>query len=128
VSGFLTTHVLDISTGRPAAGMRLELARYGEDAREILKRVETNSNGRTDQPLLEGEEFRRGIYELVFHVGEYFRKDESPPVPAGEYFGEQPGPDFLTLVPVRFGISDPEDHYHVPLLASPWAYSTYRGS
>ena len=113
--GFLTTHVLDTAHGRPAAGLRIELFRLEGDERQPLKTVRTNDDGRTDEPLLNESEFGRGVYEIVFHVG--------------EYFGEEGGdPPFLDLVPLRFGVSDREAHYHVPLLASPWAYSTYRGS
>ncbi len=113
--GRLTTHVLDIARGRPAAGMMLELARLDENSeRRVLKTARTNDDGRTDEPLLEEEGFERGVYEITFHVG--------------EYFGEGSDPPFLDRVPVRFGISDPNAHYHVPLLASPWSYSTYRGS
>jgi 5-hydroxyisourate hydrolase len=115
----LTTHVLDTARGRPAAGMALELAHLGEDGeRRLLKRVRTNADGRTDEPLLSGEESVRGVYEIVFEVGEYFAG--RPEV------GD--APPFLDRVPLRFGISDPAAHYHVPLLTSPWSYSTYRGS
>jgi 5-hydroxyisourate hydrolase len=119
MAGRLTTHVLDTARGRPAAGIALELARFtGENGdRRILKTARTNSDGRTDEPLLAGEELSSGVYELVFDVGDYFA--ESPG--AG-------GPPFLGRVPIRFGIADPSAHYHVPLLVSPWAYSTYRGS
>jgi 5-hydroxyisourate hydrolase len=115
----LTTHVLDTANGHPAAGMALELARLSEDGeRRILKRVRTNADGRTDEPLLSREESVRGVYEIVFDVGEYFAgrteaRDELP---------------FLDRVPLRFGVSNPSAHYHVPLLTSPWSYSTYRGS
>ena len=117
MGGFLTTHVLDTARGRPAAGMTLELSRVENEERRPLKRVETNADGRTDAPLLGGGEFEAGLYEIVFDVGGYF---------AGE-----PGvsdPPFLDRVPIRFGIADPSAHYHVPLLASPWSYNTYRGS
>jgi len=117
VPGRLTTHVLDTAHGRPAAGMEIELFGIEGEERSLLKTARTNDDGRVDGPLLGGDEFAAGIYEIVFHVGAYF---------AGE-----PGiPDlpFLGRVPVRFGVSDPEAHYHVPLLVSPWAYSTYRGS
>jgi 5-hydroxyisourate hydrolase len=103
----LTTHVLDTREGRPAAGMKIELWSSGK----LLKTVTTNADGRTDAPLLNAEEFSTGDYELVFHVG--------------DYFGER---RFLDRVPVRFIIDDAEGKYHVPLLVSPWAYSTYRGS
>jgi len=105
----LTTHVLDTMNGRPAAGMKIELWSLGKS--ELLKTVVTNADGRTDDPLLEAEEFTAGTYELVFHVG--------------DYFGER---RFLDRVPVRFHVVDAETKYHVPLLVSPWAYSTYRGS
>ncbi len=114
----LTTHVLDTARGRPAAGMALELAHLDEDGeRRILKRVRTNADGRTDEPLLSGEESVRGVYEIVFEVGDYFAGHEGVS-----------DPPFLGNVPLRFGIADTSAHYHVPLLASPWSYSTYRGS
>ncbi len=114
----LTTHVLDTARGRPAAGMRLELVRLDENGeRLILKTLTTNDDGRTDAPLLAGEELTPGVYEIVFEVGDYFADQEGVP--------DLP---FLGSVPLRFGIADPEAHYHVPLLASPWSYSTYRGS
>ena len=112
--GFLTTHVLDTARGRPAAGLQIELFRLDGDERQPLKTVRTNDDGRTDEPLLGEGEFGRGVYEIEFHVG--------------GYFGEGGEPPFLDRVPLRFGVSDPEAHYHVPLLASPWSYSTYRGS
>ena len=107
--GMLSTHVLDTMRGRPAAGMKIELWSLGNST--LLKSVTTNADGRTDSPLLAGEEFSAGSYELVFYVG--------------DYFGER---HFLDRVPVRFNLSDGEGKYHVPLLVSPWAYSTYRGS
>ena len=118
MSGHLTTHVLDTARGRPAEGVRIELARLSGEDREVRKSTRTNPDGRTDEPLLEGEGFEQGLYEIVFHVGEYFAG-------GAEAGGEPP---FLDRVPVRFGISDPRAHYHVPLLVSPWSYSTYRGS
>jgi len=105
----LTTHVLDTMNGRPADGMKIELWSLGNST--LLKTVTTNADGRTDSPLLAGEEFFAGSYELVFYVG--------------DYFGER---RFLDRVPVRFNLADAEAKYHVPLLVSPWAYSTYRGS
>jgi len=105
----LSTHVLDLTKGKPAAGMVIELRNCATAA--LLKTVKTNSDGRTDSPLLTGDELRAGEYELLFHVG--------------DYFGER---TFLDLVPIRFRISDPKGGYHVPLLCTPWAYSTYRGS
>ena len=110
MSGRLTTHVLDTARGCPAAGIPIELARLDGDAREVLRRVTTNTDGRTDEPLLDAGALRVGEYELTFRVGEHF--------PDG----------FLDLVPVRFRVADPDAHYHVPLLVSPWSYCTYRGS
>ena len=116
--GRLTTHVLDTATGRPAAGMKLELFRLADGGSRLLKTVATNSDGRCDGPLLQGADLVAGQYELVFHVGDYLR--------AGGV--ELPDPPFLDRVPLRFGIADAWQHYHVPLLVSPYAYSTYRGS
>jgi 5-hydroxyisourate hydrolase len=114
----LTTHVLDTAGGRPAAGMRLELARLQDNGeRRVLKVLSTNDDDRTDAPLLTTEELDRGVYEIVFEVGRYF---------AGR--ADVPDPPFLDRVPLRFGVAEPEAHYHVPLLASPWSYATYRGS
>ena len=113
----LSTHVLDTAHGRPARGMKIELWQSGEGP-ALLKTVTTNSDGRTDQPLLAADEMREGTYELVFFVGDYFAR-ENPPAAK---------PPFLDRVPVRFGISDTSASYHVPLLCSPWSYSTYRGS
>ncbi|HEV8633514.1 MAG TPA: hydroxyisourate hydrolase [Chloroflexota bacterium] len=112
--GRLTTHVLDSAGGRPAAGMRVELWRLEPEAHErsLVKAARTNRDGRTDGPLLGEGELVPGTYELVFHVGEYFGQE----------------PRFLDAVPVRFGVADPEANYHVPLLVSPWSYTTYRGS
>jgi 5-hydroxyisourate hydrolase len=109
----LSTHVLDLTTGRPAAGMTIELWRLSPE-RIRLKTVTTNSDGRTDGPLLSAEEMVVGSYELVFWVRQYFARDEGVP--------------FLDQVPIRFGIGDASASYHVPLLVTPWAYSTYRGS
>jgi 5-hydroxyisourate hydrolase len=121
MSGLLTTHVLDTARGRPAAGMRVELFRLdpSSDERSLLKETRTNAEGRTDAPLLAEDELSRGSYELVFEVGTYF---------AGQPETGSARPPFLDRVPVRFGVADPSAHYHVPLLASPWSYSTYRGS
>jgi 5-hydroxyisourate hydrolase len=118
MSGYLTTHVLDLAQGRPAAGLRVELWRLEDDgARTWLTTVVTNNDGRVDAPLLAGEAFRAGTYDLVFAVDAYFAAA-----------GLGASPPFLTSVPVRFTITDPDAHYHVPLLVSPWAYSAYRGS
>ena len=118
VSGRLTTHVLDTARGIPAAGMELALFALDGPARRLITTRRTNANGRTDTPLLEGAAMRIGRFELVCQVGDYFRA-------AGLTL---PEPAFLDEVPLRFAIADPAGHYHVPLLASPWAYSTYRGS
>jgi len=115
--GHLTTHVLDTTSGNPAAGMRIELFRAG-DAETRLASTVTNADGRCDEPLLLGDDFRRGEYELVFHAGAYFAASGLT----------QPEPRFLDRVVIRFGIADETRHYHVPLLISPFAYSTYRGS
>jgi 5-hydroxyisourate hydrolase len=117
-SGRLTTHVLDTMRGRPGAGLRLELFRLQGDGQERLLEARTNDDGRLDAPLLEGGALRPGIYELVFHVGDYFRQ-------AG---ASLPAPAFLDVVPIRFGIASGSEHYHVPLLIAPYGYSTYRGS
>lgn len=116
--GKLSTHVLDTAHGCPAHGMQIELWSLDSDKPKLLKTVHTNSDGRTDSPLLTTDELRVGKYELVFFVGDYFatRKAALPKV------------RFLDRVPVRFGIADSDAAYHVPLLVSPWAYSTYRGS
>ena len=116
--GRLTTHVLDTRLGRPAEGLRLTLARIGGDGATIIAEGTTNADGRLDAPLLAGEAFRSGVYEIVFHAGDYLRATGEP----------VPDPAFLDLIPIRFGIDDPEAHYHVPLLLSPYGYSTYRGS
>ena len=105
----LTTHVLDTARGVPARGMTIEV--WAADESKLLKTVQTNDDGRVDSPLLAGSEMVAGTYELVFLVGDYFKENR-----------------FLDRVPVRFTISDPGAKYHVPLLVSPWAYSTYRGS
>ena len=115
--GKLSTHVLDLVAGAPAAGMRIELRRL--DAPEgVVGTAVTNRDGRTDAPLLSGTAMASGTYQIEFHVGEYFagKATASPMIP------------FLDVVPVRFGISDPSASYHVPLLVTPWAYNTYRGS
>ncbi len=114
--GRLTTHVLDTAHGLPGAGIGIELFAV-DDGRRSVRTTVTNEDGRTDAPLLEGDAFRRGVWELVFEVGPYF-----------ERMGvEVPNPPFLDLVSLRFGVAD-DAHYHVPLLVSPWSYSTYRGS
>jgi 2-oxo-4-hydroxy-4-carboxy-5-ureidoimidazoline decarboxylase len=116
--GRLSTHVLDTVRGRPAAGVRIELNEIGVSARGLLLTAVTNADGRTDRPLISGEPLRIGRYELLFHMGDYFAAESMAPA----------NPPFLDVVPVRFAIADPEGHYHVPLLATPWSYATYRGS
>ena len=112
----LTTHVLDTYSGKPGRGIKVELY-YISDVRNKLNSILLNNNGRTDQPLVEGNNFKEGKYELVFFVGEYFKK-----------VANLPKTPFLDEVVIKFGISNPKEHYHVPLLVSPWSYSTYRGS
>lgn len=118
MAGYLTTHVLDTATGRPAAGLRIVLSRVTGGARETIAEMQTNADGRTDGPILPQERFASGEYELLFHAGDYLRR-------TGQAGGD---PLFLDQIPIRFGISDPAAHYHVPLLLSPYGYSTYRGS
>ncbi|WP_332116281.1 hydroxyisourate hydrolase [Azorhizobium caulinodans] len=116
--GRLSTHVLDTVLGRPAAGVRVELfAITGDGTRQRVAERQTNADGRTDTPLMAGEDYRAGTYELVFHMGAYFRSSGAPVAE----------PPFLDEVPLRVTLSE-DGHYHVPLLCSPWAYSTYRGS
>lgn len=115
--GRLTTHVLDTARGRPGAGLRVDLYAVG-GSRRLLTSIETNADGRSDGPLLEGDDFKAGVYELVFHAGPYFAA-------AGVAL---PDPPFVDQVVLRFGVATPDQHYHVPLLVSPWSYSTYRGS
>lgn len=119
MSGKLTTHVLDTAHGLPAAGLIVELWSVDEatDQKTLIKTVQTNQDGRTDAPLLANGELKPQIYELVFHTGTYFKPHNDLPQPL-----------FLDRIPIRFGVADPDAHYHVPLLASPWSYSTYRGS
>ena len=109
MSAKLTTHILDLTRGKPAAGVIIELRNLTTGKR--VENVRTNADGRTDTPLLVGDDVKAGDYELLFHIGDYFH-DKT----------------FLDLVPIRFHISDPHAAYHVPLLCTPWAYSTYRGS
>jgi|TARA_R110000772_G_scaffold52998_5_gene121354 5-hydroxyisourate hydrolase len=116
--GKLTTHVLDTAAGKPGMGIRVDLYRVADSERTLIDTRHTNSDGRCDTPLLEGTKFERGQYELLFHVGAYF---EASGVTL-------PEPKFLDEVVLRFGIADAETHYHVPLLISPYSYSTYRGS
>jgi len=110
-TGRLSTHVLDTDKGRPAPGVRIALHEIGGRVRALLKETFTNADGRTDAPLIAGEPIRIGTYQLTFHIGDYFS-----------------GAGFLDIVPVHFSIAEPEGHYHVPLLVTPWSYTTYRGS
>ena len=115
----LTTHVLDVTRGRPAEGVRVELYEFvGAGERGLVADVATNADGRTDKPLISAHDARSGRFELVFHVGDHFRRQDA----------KSADPPFLDLVPIRFFIADRTAHYHVPLIVSPWSYSTYRGS
>jgi 5-hydroxyisourate hydrolase len=114
----LTTHVLDTAHGRPAAGMGYVLYRLEAGRRHELHRGTTNADGRADRPLLAGNDLRRGLYELEFAVLPYFAALGT----------ELPDPPFLSDVTIRFGVAREDEHYHVPLLVSPWSFSTYRGS
>jgi len=114
--GKLTTHVLDTANGKPGAGVKVRLFSM-ENGRHLVASTETNADGRTDKPLMVGETFRSGVYELEFSVGDYF----------GSTSASQADPPFLDDVVIRVTLSG-DDHYHVPLLVSPWSYSTYRGS
>lgn len=120
--GRLTTHILDIMSGSPAAGVTIELFHLdgtGDgDGRDLLAKAITNADGRCEKPLLEGDVFQVGNYELVFHMGDYFAARDAAVTE----------PPFLGAVPVRFSVADADSHYHVPLLVSPYGYSTYRGS
>ena len=113
----LTTHVLDIFSGKPGKGIKVELFFFNGEKKEKINSIILNSDGRSDKPLVENETFKNGKYELIFYIGDYFKKittlDEI---------------QFLDDVVVRFGISNNKQNYHVPLLVSPWSYSTYRGS
>lgn len=117
-SGRLSTHVLDTARGKPAAGVKITLYRLSGQGRQQIVATVTNADGRTDAPLLAGEALTAGTYELIFNAGDYLRASGQ----AGE------GTLFLDEIPIRFGVPDASAHYHVPLLISPFAYSTYRGS
>ena len=115
----LTTHVLDTTRGRPASGVEIELHALAPDGtRKLLARTRTNADGRTEAPLIPAADARVGAFELTFHLGDYFRDSGATTA----------DPPFLDIVPIRFAIADPKAHYHVPLAATPWSYSTYRGS
>ncbi len=115
--GCLTTHILDTAGGRPAAGVTIDLYRVNGDSREHMKTATTNSDGRTDAALIAEGALQCGSYELVFQVGDYFAAS-----------GPKSAHPFIDIIPIRFGIDDHTSHYHVPLLVSPYSYSTYRGS
>ena len=123
-TGRLSTHVLDTVSGRPAPGVKITLHEVGASARGLITETVTNADGRTDAPLISGEPLRIGTYELSFHIGAHFagvgRAGLTDKGPAD--------PPYLDVVPIRFSIAEPEGHYHVPLLATPWSYTTYRGS
>ncbi len=116
--GRLTTHVLDLASGTPAAGMTVELVRVEADRRRPVARATTNGDGRCDAPLAEGAAFAAGAWQLEFHVAQYFRARGMT----------LPDPPWLDVVTVRFGVAQPQQNHHVPLLVTPWGYSTYRGS
>jgi len=117
--GRLSTHVLDTTRGRPGQGVAIELSRLEADGQwRVIKTARTNADGRTDEPLLTGDALKAGTYTLTFAVGDYFRAAGTP----------NADPPFLDLVPIRFTVADASGHYHVPLVVTPWAYSTYRGS
>jgi hydroxyisourate hydrolase len=114
----LTTHVLDTVAGRPAAGVAIELFELGDGPPALVVRTRTNADGRTDAALIAAAQARVGTFELQFHIGDYFRAQSLALA----------DPPFLDIVPIRFSIADTSAHYHVPLVATPWSYSTYRGS
>ncbi len=116
--GRLTTHVLDTASGLPARKMTLRLYEIAQGIRTLRKETLTNQDGRCDAPLLDGSDFKTGTFEIEFEVAAYFANSGT----------KLPNPPFLDIVPIRFSIADSESHYHVPLLVSPWSYSTYRGS
>jgi 5-hydroxyisourate hydrolase len=116
--GKLSTHVLDTAHGKPGAGIKVELYDTGAAGRTLLKSAVTNQDGRCDAPLLEGDTMRAGQYELVFHAGDYFAAQGV----------SLPEPRFIDRVTIAFGIADASQNYHVPLVMTPWSYSTYRGS
>lgn len=116
--GLLSTHVLDTTIGRPAGGVKIELFRLNDKGSQLIKSVVTNADGRTERPLLTGNDLTVAVYRLDFYTADYFRR-------TGAALADPP---FLDVVPVQIGIADLAAHYHVPLLCTPWSYSTYRGS
>jgi len=113
----LTTHVLDIYSGKPGKGIKVDLYYLQNDKKEKVNSIILNNDGRADKPLVEGSNFKEGKYEMIFFVGDYFKK-----------ITNTSSTPFLDDVVIKFGISNTKEHYHVPLLVSPWSYSTYRGS
>lgn len=118
MAGYLTTHILDTARGMPAQGIRIALYRVSGNSHRMIAETVTNADGRTDSPILPKDDFKTGTYELIFFCGDYLRE-------TGQAGGD---PLFLDQVPIRFGMNDADAHYHVPLLLSPYGYSTYRGS
>jgi len=116
--GRLTTHILDTVRGRPGADIAVDLYRIDDESRRMIKQFRTNDDGRSDGPVVEGDQFTNGHYELVFHVGDYFRNTGL----------DLSGPPFVENAVVRFAVTDSGEHYHVPLLVTPSSYATYRGS
>jgi 5-hydroxyisourate hydrolase len=114
----LTTHMLDVASGKPAAGVRIDFSMLSGEASRLIRTAHTNADGRTPEPLLTAETMKVGQYQLVFYIAEYFTK-------LGTVL---PNPPFLEKAVIQFGIADAASHYHVPLLASPWSFTTYRGS
>ncbi len=118
MSGYLTTHVLDTARGCPAAGIKIALYRVSGNSHRKISEAVTNADGRTDVPILSEKAFKTGTYEMIFFAGDYLRETQ----------GIEEDPLFLDQIPIRFGLNDAEAHFHVPLLLSPFGYSTYRGS
>lgn len=115
----VSTHVLNAAEGIPAAGMKIELLKIGKSGqRKLIAETVTNDDGRTHSPILEKEDMEAGVYEMIFHAGKYFQSRDP----------KQKQPAFLDIIPIRFGIANISEHYHVPLIATPWSYSTLRGS
>ena len=118
MAGKLSTHVLDTRIGKPGAGVSIKLYALADGVRTFIKTTQTNSDGRTDEPLLLGDALKTGVYELDFYAGDYYRAQGL----------ELPSPAFVDVVTLRFGVADASANYHVPLVCTPWSYSTYRGS
>ncbi|MFT5504110.1 MAG: 5-hydroxyisourate hydrolase [Gammaproteobacteria bacterium] len=114
----LSTHVLDTSIGKPAEGVKIDFSIFEANGSRLIKSLATNKDGRTDELLLDADSMRAGDYEILFHIGDYFSAK-------GVALGDRP---FLNKIPIRFSIANPEQNFHVPLVVTPWSYSTYRGS